>query len=199
MENLGNYESQSPDIVNRHIDMLTGFGGNVFLSYLTDDNSDLQTSRMFESPIAEDASIGLTYHVSWRLLHEESGKVNLGDPAIRNKFESDLEDLAQRYFMRNNYFRLKGMPVLYLYDCGVFSGDVQSSLRQIREAIRRQTGFDIFLVGDTMKWKSPESSRIKPYDAVTKWSTYYKDDGDAGWSGPLCLRTFFQVLNLWFR
>jgi hypothetical protein len=175
---LGNYDSGDMFVVNKQIDMLTGFGGNAFLSFLTDSYSDYLTSNMFDSPLINDAQIGLTYHVDYRLLRQEYAPVDLDDQNIRNSFESDLRYLAQKYFGRKNYLRINGMPALYLYQARTLSGNVETRIKEIKESLRKETGYDIFLIGDTIIWNSPDGSRIRPYDAITKWTSYYKDDGD---------------------
>lgn len=183
---LGNYDSRDMFVVNKQIDMLTGFGGNAFLSFLNDARSDSNTLSLFESPLIDDVSIGLVYDVPYRLLGKDHGNVNLNDTAVKNKFEADLKYLAQKYFARKNYFRIKGMPVLYLYHAGEsFSGNVASVIKQVKESVRKETGFDIFLIGETVMFDSPSYTLVKPYDAVTRFGTFYNKDPSSEYPGGI--------------
>ena len=183
---LGNYDSSDMFVVNRHIDMLTGFGGNVFLSFLKDTKTDSNTSLLFESPLIDDVSIGLVYDVPYRLLGEDHGEVNLNHASTKNKFEADLKYLAQKYFARKNYFRIKGMPAVYLYHAGEsFSGNVTSRIKEVKDSVRKETGFEMFLVGETVMFDSPRNDRVKPYDAITRFGTFYNKDPNSDYPGGI--------------
>lgn len=202
---LGNYDSGDMFVIDRHIDMLTGFGGSVFLSFLKDYITDYNTSLLFDSPLINDVSIGLTYDVPYRLLGKETGNVNLHDTTIKNRFEADLKYLAQKYFARKNYFRIKGMPAVYLYHAGEsFSGNVASIIKQIKESVRKETGFDLFLVGETVMFDSPKYNSIKPYDAVTRFGTFYNKDPSSDFPGGISnnedsLRRLYQKWSSYAR
>ena len=201
---LGNYDSGDMFAINRHIDMLTDFGGNAFLSYLDDEaRTDYNTSLLFDSPLIDDVQIGLFYNVAWRLIRQ-NGEVNLNDSGIKNAFTSDLKYLAEKYFTRKSYFKTNGMPALYLYHAYVFSGDVEQRIKEIRESIRKETGLDFFLIGNTVTWRSPRSSWIRPYDAITgPFTNAYGEEGD-NFPGSVednegSLRHLYQVWSSYAR
>jgi len=183
---LGSYTSSDPFVINRHIDMLTGFGGKAFLSFLDDAETDLNTSLLFDSPLIDDVSIGLVYDVPYRLLGKDHGEVNLNDASTKNKFKADLKYLAQKYFARKNYFRIKGMPTVYLYHAGEsFSGNVTSRIKEVKDSVRKETGFDMFLIGETVMFDSPSYTLVKPYDAVTRFGTFYNKDPSSEYPGGI--------------
>ncbi|MCD6287437.1 MAG: glycoside hydrolase family 99-like domain-containing protein, partial [Anaerolineae bacterium] len=94
--------------------------------------------------------------------------------------------LARTYLDHPNYLRTEGRPVLFLYLTRAFTGDIQSTMDAVREAVRAEVGEPAFIIGDEVYWQSPSSLRIGPYDGVTAYNMHTSVPGIAeGFAGKV--------------
>jgi len=95
---------------------------------------------------------------------------DFNNETIKKTFLDDLDHIADKYFENNNYFKINGRPVLWIYITRDFTGNYKSVIRQARQNLESK-GFDVYLVGDSVFYNY-RLSTINAFDAVSCYSAY---------------------------
>jgi prefoldin subunit 5 len=190
---LGEYRSDDPIVMSKHIDWATGHGIDGFLVSWTgygygdlkyfDDNFKL----FLNNPLSKDVLIAILYESPGRL--RTTGNPNapwekdVSSPENLQTLLSDFEYLAKTYFEKGNYFRINSKPVIYIYDSAAFIGDVRVAINKLREHVRGSAGFELYLIsdhahpsvlpGDNKEWEE----RARSFDGITSWLGGYSGEG----------------------
>jgi hypothetical protein len=96
-----------------------------------------------------------------------------------------MEHLVKRMNTFDNYQRIDGKMVIYLYASRHLTGDIYASFNQIREYIRDTLGEELYLIGDEIFYNVPDSKtglllpefipsweRLRAFDAITLYNPY---------------------------
>lgn len=89
---------------------------------------------------------------------------------IYKTFVEDMDHISKLYFSEENYFKINGKPVLWIYVARDFTGKYEKAISEAREIIKKN-GFDVYLVGDIVFWNY-KLNMIKPFDAASCYSAY---------------------------
>ena len=125
---------------------------------------------------------------------------NISDPLNLQTLKSDFEYLCTNYFYRENYLKIDRKPFVYLYDSAAFIGDVNSTIKELRDYMRL-LGYDIFLLSDHIhphvlptsnkEWEE----RARQFDGITSWLGGYSENGD--YIGGSYQEQIKILYNLW--
>ena len=92
----------------------------------------------------------------------------------------DFQALARLFFTRDNYLRVGGRPVVYLYASDGYVGSVKDAIDSLRRSLKDNFKLSVYLFSGVMERSHPlnplhtTSSRelrrlAEPYDGVTVW------------------------------
>ncbi len=173
---LGYYYSGSTDVVRQQIDLAVRYGIDVFAVGWTGINSP--SEKKFKSGFLRASNLNriqfCMVYDSLNRLGGERGQtlfIDFNDPAIREKFISDLVHIARNYFSNRSYFRIQGRPVIKFYIARRFFGEFPSALAEARRQIRA-LGYDPFLVGDSLFYGRNDLYIVSQFDAATAYNIY---------------------------
>ena len=189
---LGEYRSDDPVVMSKHIDWATGHGIDVFaVSWTGYEGGDLKyfddnLKLLFNNTLSQDVKIAILYESPGRFKTTNNPlapwEKDLSDPENLRILLTDFEYLSQTYFQRENYLKIQNRPFVYMYDSAAFIGDVKTAIEKLRESIEVD-GYDVFLVsdhihpyvmpGDNKEWEA----RAKSFDGVTSWLGGYSGVG----------------------
>jgi hypothetical protein len=189
---LGEYRSDDPIVMSKHIDWATGHGVDVFaVSWTGYEYGDLKyfddnLKLLFNNPLSKDIKIMILYESPGRLKTTGNPSApwekNLSDEENIKTLISDFIYFSREYFNRENYFKLDGRPVVYIYDSSAFMGNVSGTIQKLREAIRRE-GYEVFLISDhvhpyVLPGSNPDwEERARQFDGITSWLGGYSGEG----------------------
>jgi predicted metal-dependent hydrolase len=190
---LGEYRSDDPIIMSKHIDWATAYGIDGFLVSWTgyeygdlkyfDDNFKL----FLNNPLSKDVLIAILYESPGRL--RTTGNPNVpweidaSSPENLQTLLSDLEYLSKTYFEKGNYYRINSKPVVYIYGSAGFIGDMEAAINKLREHVKDSAGYELYLIsdhahpyvlpGDNKDWEE----RARSFDGITSWLGGYSGEG----------------------
>jgi len=185
---LGEYDSADPAVIRQQVAWATDHGIDLFVASWWGQGSkeDTVLSTSFPEVIeGSDFRFAVLYETPG-LLGMDGGHIRLTDAETQQQLIDDVTYLAKTYLDHPNYLRIEGRPVLFLYLTRTFSGDIQSAMDAVREAVRAEVGEPAFVIGDEVYWQSPSSPRIRPYDGVTAYNMHTSVPGIAeGFAGKV--------------
>jgi archaellum component FlaC len=190
---LGEYRSDDPIIMSKHIDWATAYGIDGFLVSWTgyeygdfkyfDDNFKL----FLNNPLSKDVLIAILYESPGRL--RTTGNPNapwekdVSSPENLQTLISDFEYLSKTYFEKGNYYRINSKPIVYIYDSAACIGDVETAIDKLREHVKDSAGYELYLIsdhahpyvlpGDNKDWEE----RARSFDGITSWLGGYSGEG----------------------
>jgi hypothetical protein len=182
---LGEYFSGDRVVISKHIDWMTGHGidfilpswwGPHFEGYT--GQPDTNFKEFLKNPLVQDIRFGLNYESLGRLKsfrRDNDLVIDLSETYNVQRLLDDFNYLRQTYFDSPQLLKIEGKVVTFLYLSRIFSGDVEATIKELRESLRRY-GYEIFIIGDLVYWQNPEAdsekARIKIYDAVTAYNMH---------------------------
>jgi hypothetical protein len=186
---LGEYDSRSAAIAERHIDVAASHGID-FFSIDWWPNRPAQNDAI-DSGFLRAANIDrMRFCIFYETIdfgdqHDAQGI--LFDDATKERFVSDMVTISRRYFRHPSYLRIDARPVIELYVTREIRGLFPQAMREMREALRAE-GHDPFVIGDEIFWAvieanedpraaarvtgEPQLSRIRLFDAITAYNLY---------------------------
>jgi len=193
---LGKYDVRDPIVQAKHIDWATGHGINtlVFSWGIFGDNNEanIRTHKnilnFLSNPLSSQVHFYLLYELPHRLYAagiygDENGLFHLS-VSDSNKWGVIIDDFKlfnADFFGRENYLKIDGKPVVYLYWSKSLRGDVPIFLNEIRKTSKDS----IFLICDfaepgSATWIKEGHPLIEEYvKYFDGWSTWA-----AGWPDP---------------
>ncbi len=168
---LGFYNSTDPAVMDQHIDWTDFYGIDVLkIEYIPqfDDtikdgilNHDLKDTRLclMYDPLLRFENIGY-----------KEPPYDFNNNEIAQIFIDDCEHMADTYFESENYFKISGRPVLWIYIARDFTGAYEEAIDTVRNNLKKK-GYDIYLVGDVVFWNY-RFSTISAFDAISCYSAY---------------------------
>lgn len=173
---LGEYDSQDPVVICRHIDWATGHGIDFFLvSWWGPGTYEDVVFRehLLKSQLAGSIKFAVLYETLGRLKAESGPSglaVNLSDPWNLERLRSDMRYLQQNYFNHPSYLKIDGRPLVEVYLARCMVGDVEEAMSALREE------FGVYLLGDLVYWRIdwPEDflRKVKAFDGATAYNMH---------------------------
>jgi glycoprotein endo-alpha-1,2-mannosidase len=190
---LGEYSSSSSAVVEQHIAWAAGSGVDFFT--LDWWPSAPERNALIDDAVLSARNIGdirfCIFYELWDLGYNPSSGLTVFDGATVERFLSDMEEIASRYFAHPRYLRVAGRPVIILYVTRTATGRFVEAMSRFR-ARMAQLGIDPFVIGDEIFWSvarvdgagatdEPQLSRIALLDAITSYNLY--DSSRAAFTG----------------
>jgi hypothetical protein len=175
---LGKYNVRDPIIVAKTIDMFSGYGGNtLFLDYGIFQED--QPNEIILQNIKTILSYDISRQIYFSIMYELPARAKRAGLIINDEFiyndETDLENLKiiledfrrlSSLFNNDNFLKLNGKPVIYIYEGQGVRGDVSKFFERIRECIKSATSLQPYIIVD---YATPLS--------VPPWQPYPTDPG----------------------
>jgi len=181
---LGEYSSSSTAVVERHIEWAWSSG----IDFFTLDwwpGLPRQNQRI-EQAILAARNISYTrfcifYELGGLGYDPRSGFTVFDGPKVE-RFLSDMEEIANRYFAHPRHLRVQGRPVIVLYVTRTAVGRFEEAMVRYR-ARMAEVGVDPFVIGDEIFWEvaredgtghtaEPQRRRVSLFDAITAYNLY---------------------------
>ncbi len=181
---LGEYSSSSPAVVEQHIAWAAGSGVDFFT--LDWWPSAPERNALIDQAVLAARNIGdirfCIFYELWDLGYDPSSATTVFDGAAVERFLSDMDEFASRYFAHPSYLRIAGRPVIILYVTRTATGRFVEAMTRFR-ARMAQAGIDPFVIGDEIFWavakengaeatEEPQRGRIALFDAITAYNLY---------------------------
>ncbi|MBM3708354.1 MAG: hypothetical protein FJW69_08490 [Actinobacteria bacterium] len=168
---LGFYNSLDTEVIEKHIEWTNTYAIDVLkVEYLPqfDEsiingilNADLKKTKiclMYDSRLRFE-SIGFNTPL-----------YDFNKSIIAQTFIDDMNHIAETYFSSENYFKIEGRPVLWIYVTRDFTGNYRNVIETVRHNLKVK-GYDVYLVGDVVFWNY-KLNEINAFDAVSCYSAY---------------------------
>ena len=168
---LGLYDSLDPKVIAEHSRLANEYGIDVFkVEYLPQLDESI-IKGMLDSDLG-NTKICLMYDSLLRFgkLNKSSNLYDFNNPEISSMFLEDMDHIADTYFNNENYFKINGRPVLWLYIARDYAGPYKEMIKQARKNMLEK-GYDVYLVGDLVFWNY-RLSGINAFDAVSLYTAY---------------------------
>jgi hypothetical protein len=168
---LGFYHSLDEHVINKHIEWSNNFGIDVLKVEYLPQFDDTITPGILDADLGQ-TKICLMYDS--RLRFESVGfaspPYDFDQEKIATTFIDDMNHIADTYFDSDNYFKIDGRPVLWIYVTRDFTGPYKQVIDTVRENLSDR-GYQIYLVGDTVFWNY-KLDQVNAFDAVSCYTAY---------------------------
>lgn len=177
---LGEYSSRSETVINKHIELAVNNGIDFFLvswwgKYSFEDITF--KDYILKASLAPQMKFAILYETGGLLSLNSNNNFDLSLSTNVTNLKNDFIYLS-RYFSANNYLKIDGKPVVFLYLTRIFTGDAETALNQVRAAIRN-LGFELYLIADQVYWQDPntmgEKNFMRLFEAVTAYNMHTGD------------------------
>lgn len=194
---LGEYNSAEPEVFSQHVAWAKQAGIDFFVfdwwpkrpwigkriySHVVRNKrmENMEFAVLYESLDLKEAG-DTTYQ------GEESNVIFMTEERSL-RLRKHWEYLAKHYFARENYLRIEGKAVLYVYASRHLVGPVAKAIRDARAHVLETTGQSLYIVGDevffnVLKYSNehgllllpegvPNWDRLSAFDALTSYNPY---------------------------
>lgn len=168
---LGLYNSLDPKVIAEHSGLANKYGIDVFKVEYLPQLDDSITKGILDSDLG-NTKICLMYDSLLRFgqLDKSRELYDFNNPEISSTFLEDMNHIADTYFNNENYFKINGRPVLWIYIARDYTGPYKEIIKQARKNMLEK-GYDVYLVGDLVFWNY-KLSGINAFDAVSLYTAY---------------------------
>lgn len=190
---LGRYDSANQSVIRRQIEWAKWCGIDFFAASWWGINS--YEDKVLRQPfLAEAQSAEFQFAILYEslgLLASRESQIDLSLRHNQGKLVADFRYLARHYFRHPNYFCVNGRPVVFVNLTRIMVGDIAHALRRVREAVKTESGKELFLIGDEVYWHHPTAERLRLFDAVTAYNMHSSSAGIAEGGRETVLRQFY--------
>jgi len=120
----------------------------------------------------------------------------------------DIAYLAQTYFGHEQYLRINGKPVIFIYEAGAafFEGVLETLIYNMRQAAVQNGGYELYIVADAaygnpvqegLTTEDDLKAGISLVDALTTYDTYGAMGVTTGFAGQNTVNAFFKTQSKW--
>jgi len=181
---LGEYSSASPAVVAQHIAWASQSG----IDFFTLDwwPSAPERNALIDRVVLAAPNIGairfcIFYELGDLGYDKDSGQL-LFDESRVERFLSNMDEIASRYFGHPSYLKVGGRPVIVLYVSRTATGRFAEAMSRFRSRMTGR-GIDPYVIGDEIFWlvarddgtgytADPQLGRIALFDALTAYNLY---------------------------
>ncbi len=194
---LGEYSSDDPVVFNQHVEWAKQAGIDYFVFDWWPKRREIRR-RVKESVRLLREQRSFNYVIQYETLDLKEAKDQIGvaedanviimTPDRAERLKMHWEHLARNYMNDENYLRVSGRPVLFVYAVRHLVGPVLQAVTDARRHVYRQTGIELFLVADEAFYNvldfdarggvtllpemQPNWKRLSAFDAVTCYNPY---------------------------
>lgn len=171
---ISDYDSRDADTIERHVEWATEYGVDAFCaSWWGQDSWEDETlsEHFVPADATDEIDFCILYESKSLLERTEDGVTDFDDDRVRDQFVDDVAYLAEQYFGEDNYLRVDGKPLVYLYSAMHFEGDLEGTFAEAAEA----AGEELFVVLEIVDWRFPRArdrEMMQVADGVTPYEMY---------------------------
>ena len=191
----GEYVSDDPKVIARHLALAEQYGIDFFLLSWShrDSFADLTLRKYFLPALAKTKVKQAPY-----LEFVAYGERDIDKPAFRQRVLEDLRFIGQEFLTQPSVLKVGTRPVLFYYASRILTGDVVGWMKEVREMYAGM-GLNPFIIADEAFWYEPDLTRVKAYDGITAYNAYdWPRTGDAGWASESgFLKDVEQLFTTW--
>lgn len=181
---LGEYSSASQSVAEQHIRWASESGIDFFtLDFwpsAPERNAYIDRAFLASRNVAE---IGFCiFYELGDLGYDQASGLTVFDARAVERFLSDMDLIASRYFTRPSYLRIAERPVIILYASRTAVGRFEEAMTRFRSRMSER-GISPLVIGDEIFWDvatedgaghsvEPQRGRIALFDALTAYNLY---------------------------
>jgi hypothetical protein len=176
---LGEYASNDPILISKHIDWATGHGIDAFsISWWTtgkdertwDYHSKESLDALLRNPLIKDIKFCILYEDYGRLPvkkviydYDPNGNefIPIDDPKNEQRLLEDFNFLANTYFSHTQYLKVDRKPVVQFDADRIWIGNIEEVIGLLRAKIKEK-GYEMYLISNVLGWYFPNA----PYDVL---------------------------------
>jgi outer membrane murein-binding lipoprotein Lpp len=176
---LGEYASNDPVLISKHIDWATGHGIDAFsISWWTtgkdertwDYHSKESLDALLRNPLIKDIKFCILYEDYGRLPvkkviydYDPNGNefIPIDDPKNEQRLLEDFNFLANTYFSHPQYLKVDRKPVVQFDADRIWIGNIEEVIGLLRAKIKEK-GYGMYLISNVLGWYFPNA----PYDVL---------------------------------
>jgi hypothetical protein len=178
---LGRYSSNDKIVINRHIDVATGYGIRVFgldFGWIRPNTPFDKVARehLLQSELANSIKFYITYH-SDAVVGESWSK---GPSALR----SDFSFLAEHYFNHPSYLKVNGRFFVVILNIPHYWREfdinrTNALFNELKGMVKDKYGYELFLAADIWPEFAPSilNEPNLPFDAILQWGNMWHNIG----------------------
>ena len=179
---LGYYDNRDQAILSKHIEWAKKFRINTFMLtwpglsqgeyYHTYEDAIL---LFLQNPDFKKINFFFVYSFIMGLRKAGEGTndpVDFNNNDNINKLLYDFTYASKTYFVRPNYLKIRGRPVVYLWATSLSKGNLKKAIKKLRNTIKSHTGKDPYLIADDHAWWTgvPNFDTTPLYDAIMSYA-----------------------------
>ena len=163
---LGEYNSQDPSVISRHISWAKTAGIDFFIIEWSDINNwenvalkdcYLPQARDLKFCVHYDSLLALNGYRFQKYHTYDFEEPYLPNKTKGEKFIEDFDYLAETYFKLPQYLKINNRPVIIIYNASAFR-NVEKYFNQLKSNMEKK-GINLFLIADAVCWAGIQLSR----------------------------------------
>ena len=181
---LGEYYSSSPAVVAQHIAWASESGIDFFtLDWWPSapERNALIDEVVLAAPNIAAIRFCILYELGDLGYDQASGHLVFDESRVE-RFLSNMDEIASRYFSHPSYLKVGGRPVIVFYVTRTATGRFAEAMSRFRSNMAGR-GIDPYVIGDEIFWAvarddgagftaEPQLGRIALFDALTAYNLY---------------------------
>ncbi|MBS3789050.1 glycoside hydrolase family 99-like domain-containing protein, partial [Candidatus Bipolaricaulota bacterium] len=167
------YSSFNDEVVAKHIDWATGHGIDAFMiNWWGNPDMKKRLRDYLNNPLADEIEYFILWDVqSSNVTRSESGTFDFSREEVADRFQEDARYIIRNLISDQNYFKLAGKPVIYLYDEDDYGGPFPSMMEGLDEIAQSVGGNKIYWIGDNARpLSSSQNQQRKVVDGITDFN-----------------------------
>ena len=194
---LGKYDDTKPEVIEQHL--AWSRQANVGLWVTSWWGPGTREDRTTRDVILEHSQIG---DMKIALHYETTGRVRQDEEFDTKRVASDVNYMCGTYFGHDNYYRINGRPVMFVYLSRYLStlGKIEEVVSVMRTAANK-CGESLYIVGDHSFRLAPASGKMfdsfQYLDAVTNYDVYGAMGAPTTHAGPIPVDEYYDEQALW--
>jgi hypothetical protein len=174
------YDSASKDVISQQIEWATGYGVDAFSIEWTTPRGvpgsleDILDDNFLKAPNLHKMRWCIFYDLVLRIQQTPGLKVDMSNgmdfdqPDVYNTFVADFDHFANKYFGQEQYLKIDGRPVLYIWGTWNATGNYSKAFQEARQRVMAR-GYDVYIVGDIIRTDHFYPKLAAEYDANTNF------------------------------
>jgi hypothetical protein len=166
---LGKYASREKSVMSQQISWASEYHVDFFgveWSGIDKSTDKIIYKYFIKNPNIKKIHWCIAYDTLTRFRGISDPPFDFNNPRIREGFLTDISYLSQKYFSHPQYLKFQGRPVIWIYIARAMQGDLQGTMAEARELVRKN-GMELYIDADLLWPERSNWDRAPNYDAVS--------------------------------